>query len=46
MAEVWSSEDGDFNLDEFHSAIIQLFDPDPAYPTDDWAAETLAWWDK
>ena len=45
--EVWGSEDGDFDLEDFHSAIMQLFESDAADPGDDeWARTTLMWWDK
>jgi hypothetical protein len=45
--EVWGLEDGDFNLEQFHSAIIELFEPDTVDAADDaWVTETLAWWDR
>ena len=46
-AEIWSAEDGDFNLEYFHAAIVQLFESDMAEPTDnEWVVETLQWWDR
>jgi len=45
--EVWGPEDTHFDLEHFHSAIIELFDPDPTDLVDnEWADETLAWWDR
>lgn len=42
--EVWCAQDGDFNLEEFHTGIMQLFELDTAELANEWATETLAWW--
>jgi hypothetical protein len=34
-------EDSQFNLQKFYNAIVELFEEE-----DDWAAETLAWWNQ
>ncbi|KAI0282712.1 hypothetical protein BC826DRAFT_864669, partial [Russula brevipes] len=38
--ESWSNQDGGFHADIFYENIVELFEDD------DWAKETLTWWNK
>jgi len=37
----WSSYDGLFNLEEFYTTIVTMFEKNMDDP---WVADTLAWW--
>ena len=40
--EEWGAEDGQFILQDFYQAILELFDDEE----DEWAVDTLAWWNE
>ncbi|KAI0665386.1 hypothetical protein C8Q78DRAFT_1084016 [Trametes maxima] len=39
----WEDEDGEFEAETFYSNVVRLFKDDP-HVDEDWAAETLSWW--
>ncbi|KAI0674392.1 hypothetical protein C8Q78DRAFT_1076034 [Trametes maxima] len=39
----WEDEDGAFEAETFYSNVVRLFKDDPNVD-EDWAAETLSWW--
>ncbi|KAK0493704.1 hypothetical protein EDD18DRAFT_1078098 [Armillaria luteobubalina] len=39
----WSEQDGAFDLPLFYQSIVDLFE---SHPEDEWALETLTWWNK
>lgn len=40
--EEWGAEDGQFILQDFYHAIIELFEDEE----DEWVEQTLGWWNK
>ncbi|SJK96863.1 uncharacterized protein ARMOST_14562 [Armillaria ostoyae] len=39
----WTEQDGAFDLPLFYKSIVDLFE---SHPDDEWALETLAWWNE
>lgn len=39
----WTVDDGAFEYGVFYHNIVRMFESDP---DDDWAKETLAWWNE
>ena len=43
MSQWSSSDDKNFNLQEFYNTIVVMFEKDPQHP---WVVETLEWWNE
>lgn len=43
-AEVWTGEDGDFDMVEFYNNIVKDFDRNADDADIEWIDETLDWW--
>jgi hypothetical protein len=44
--ETWNKRDGSVNLETFWKNIVRLFERADLYGLEDWASETLAWFDR
>ncbi len=39
----WTEMDGAFDMSIFYNSVVSLF---KSYPNDEWALNTLAWWNE